>query len=100
MSENRRGFRSYSAVLNRCFADLPASSLAPAAVHVERLVAHLVHRLPIHARLPGRDPDAELDRDGHLFKAVQVIERLTHPGAHLARITLVCLGHGDAELIP
>src|ERR1700674_1200071 len=86
-------------VFDSCFADLPASGLAPALVHVERLVGHLVHGLPVHARLPGCDPHAELDRHRNLFQAVQVLERLAHAGAHLARVALVSLWHRDAELV-
>src|SRR5580700_5284575 len=86
-------------VLNRCFADLPATRLAAALVHIERLVGHLVHRLPVHARLPGRDPDAELNGHRDLLQPVEVVERLAHAGANLAGIALVGLGHGDAELV-
>src|SRR5216684_3407943 len=80
-------------------AELPASRLAAALVHIQRLVRHLVHGLPVHARLPGRDADAELDRHRNLLGAVQVVERLPHADTDLAGVALVGLGHGDAELI-
>src|SRR5258708_16308356 len=85
-------------VLNRWFPDFPASRLAAALLHVQRLVGHLVHGLPVHARLPGRDADAELDRHRHLLGAVQLVERLPHADTDLASIALVGLMHGDAEL--
>src|SRR5260370_39495137 len=86
-------------VLNRWFPELPASRLAAALLHVQRLIGHLVHRLPVHARLPGRDADAELDRHRYLLGAIQLVERLPHADTDLASLALVGLGHGDAELV-
>src|SRR5260370_32361349 len=86
-------------VLDRWFADFPASRLPAALLHIERFVRHLVHRLPVHARLPGRDADAELDRHRHLLGAIQLVERLPHPDADLPSVALAGLWHGDAELV-
>src|SRR6266851_6300780 len=81
------------------FAHPLAAHLSPALVHVKGLVGHLIHRLPVHARPPRGDPDAELHGHRHLFRAVQLVERLPHPGAHLAGIALIGLRHGDPELV-
>src|SRR6266851_8431190 len=64
---------------DRDFAHPLAASLPPALVHVEGLVGHLVHRLPVHARPPCRNPDAELHWHRHFLRAVQLVERLAHP---------------------
>src|SRR5258708_7209204 len=82
-----------------CFAKLRATRLPATLVHVQRLVGHLVHRLPVHAGPPGRDPDAELDRHRHLVRGVQVVERLPDAQADLARIALVRVRHGDSKLV-
>src|SRR5260370_8424399 len=62
-------------VLNRWFPDFPASRLAAALLHVQRLVGHLVHSLPVHARLPGPDADAHLASHPHLLRPLP----LAHP---------------------
>src|ERR1700694_5801355 len=94
MSENRRGFRSY---LYARFTELLASSLPAALVCVKRLVRHLVHRLPIHARPPRGDADAERDGHRHLLGAIELLERLPDADAHLARLVLVGFWHRHPE---
>src|ERR1700680_4090955 len=69
-------------------ADLPAP-----LVHVKGLIGGLIHGLPIHARLPGRDPDAELDRDGHLGRPVQLVQRLPHARGDMDGVALVRVRH-------
>src|SRR5487761_635859 len=81
------------------FTQLLASGLPAALVRVKGFVRHLVHRVPVHARVPGGDAYAEGDRDGHLLRAVDLLERLAHPDAHLSRVVLVRFWHRHAELI-
>src|SRR5260370_7003339 len=54
------------------FANLLAPCVPAALVHVKGLVGHLVHRLPVHARLPGRLAQAQLDRHHHLPQPVPI----------------------------
>src|SRR5712692_266811 len=83
----------------RLAADLLSLSVPAPLVNVEGLVGCLVHRLPIHARPPGDHPDAELNRDGRLGKAVELFKRRTNARAHLVGVALVSVGHGDPELV-
>src|SRR5690348_14303994 len=78
----------------------PLLGRVPAAlVHIQVLVRHLVHRLPVHALPPRGDADAELHGHGELGVAVQVLERLAHADANLARVALVGVWHRDPELV-
>src|SRR5260370_22592282 len=80
-------------------AALPAVDVVTPLVHVKCLVRQLIHRLPVHPRPPGCDPDAELDRRRRLGDPVELLERRAHASAHLIGVALVRVGHGDAELV-
>src|SRR5260370_22094167 len=80
-------------------AALLAVDVATPLVHVQGLVRQLVHRLPVHTRPPGGDPDAELDRRRRLGEPVELLERRAHASARLVGVALVCVGHRDPELI-
>src|SRR6266700_2510855 len=80
-------------------ADLLARRVAAALVDVQLLVGLLVHRLPVHARLPRGDADAEVDAHRQLGGAVQVLERMAHAGSHVRGMVLVCVRHRNAELV-
>src|SRR5260370_22462017 len=80
-------------------AALPAVDVVTPLVHVKCLVRQLIHRLPVHPRPPGCDPDAELDRRRRLGDPVELLERRAHAGAHLIGVALVRVGHGDTELV-
>src|SRR6266702_2981436 len=80
-------------------ADLLARRVPAALVDVKLLVGLLVHRLPVHARLPRGDADAEIDAHGQLGRAVQILERMAHARGHVRCVVLVRVGHRDPELV-
>src|SRR6266513_2824287 len=80
-------------------ADFLARRVAAALVDVQLLVGLLVHRLPVHARLPRGDADAEVDSHRELGGAVQVLERMAHARGHVRGMVLVSVRHRDAELV-
>src|SRR5260370_40253476 len=63
-------------------AALPAVDVVTPLVHVKCLVRELVHRLPVHPRPPGGDPDAELDRRPPLVDPFELLDRRAHATAH------------------
>src|SRR5260221_1117563 len=80
-------------------ADLAARVSPAALVGVELLVRLLVHRLPVHPRLPCGDADAELDAHGQLGRAIEVLQAVPHARRNLGRVVLVGIRHGDPELV-
>src|SRR5437773_436953 len=80
-------------------ADFLARRVPAALVDVQLLVGLLVHRLPVHARLPRGDADAEVDAHGQLGRAVQILERMAHARGHVRCVVLVRVGHRDPELV-
>src|SRR5256885_8864902 len=80
-------------------ADLAARVPPPALVGVKLLVRLLVHRLPVHPRLPRGDADAELDAHGELGRAVEVLEAVPHARRNLGCVVLVGIRHGHPELV-
>src|SRR6478735_3858369 len=57
---------------------LGTARVTASLVDVQRLVSDLVHGLPVHARPPGCDADAELDRHRRFACPVQLLERLAN----------------------
>src|SRR5712692_1389823 len=82
----------------RC-ANLLSLRMTAALVDVERLVRDLVHRLPVHARPPGHDSDAELHRHRSLVVPVQLLEGGADAGADLVGVAFVSVRHRDPELV-
>src|SRR5215472_12551236 len=78
----------------------PTSRTSPASlVLVEVLVRSLVQRLPIVARRPGRDPDADVDALGHRCAHRAVRDRATEAQRDVARTCKVRLGHRHRKLV-
>src|SRR5712692_8573578 len=81
------------------FAKPLFSRVTASLVDVQGFVRRLIHRLPVQARPPRGDPDAELDRHRQLRGAVEVLEGFADTDADLARVALVRVRHANTELI-
>src|SRR2546423_14389574 len=76
-------------------ADFLARRVAAALVDVQLLVRFLVHRLPVHPRLPRGDADAEVDANRQLGGAVQRPERMATPRGPARNMGPVPVRHRD-----